>query len=424
MTPKQRIADVAAGLVNDQAPLRRRLEKALAQGDAADALQELRELVADLPQLLRRANTDADTARELEAAIVGEMTDLIEKAAKEGPGTGDRGPETTEDVMRNAMPMLNRSLPADGWVQVAPTGEYPHSETGLTQVLDDAALEAMVNSFRDGGEEILVDQDHFSYQPDKPSTAMGWIKELAKRSNGLWAKIDLTPVGREAIANGLYRFVSPVWARADCEDLGGGKVRPRRLDSVGLTNQPNLRGMVPLSNRATGNGPSGAETKPTHKESHMKDKLITALGLAADAADSAVVEAVTTLKNRAASLETANADLKKNSRELLEAQVETDLAQYADRIANKEAMRKVLLNDRKSGLEMLQALKPVEKPALHNRAGKPTPGSSVAKTKPQQIEEAVRSKMLANRCGYAQAWAAVQTEKPELFAEETNQEES
>jgi len=64
------LASLAAALRADQEPLRRRLEKALAQAHPDDARQELRELLADLPQLIRRANADPDTAREIEHALI------------------------------------------------------------------------------------------------------------------------------------------------------------------------------------------------------------------------------------------------------------------------------------------------------------------------------------------------------------------
>jgi hypothetical protein len=65
----------------------------------------------------------------------------------------------------------------------------------------------------------------------------------------LFAKIRWSDVGEEAVKGGRYRFLSPVWNRADCVDLGGGRVRPVRLLNAAVTNDPNLKGMVPLSNR-------------------------------------------------------------------------------------------------------------------------------------------------------------------------------
>lgn len=156
----------------------------------------------------------------------------------------------------------------------------------------------------------------------------------------------------------------------------------------------------------------------------MKDKLIPVLGLAADAADSAVVEAVTQLKNRIVALEESNATIKASNRALLEAQVEADLAKYADRIANKDAMKKALLANRADTIALLEAITPPAAPALHNRATAKTPGQNGAaqKSPAQQAEELIRAKMLANRCGYRAAFEAVAAEKPELFAVEAKEE--
>jgi hypothetical protein len=63
---------------------------------------------------------------------------------------------------------------------------------------------------------------------------------------GLWAKIRWSDVGEEAVKGGRYRFISPVWNRADCVDLGGGRVRPVRLLNAAVTNDPNIKGMRPL----------------------------------------------------------------------------------------------------------------------------------------------------------------------------------
>jgi len=62
----------------------------------------------------------------------------------------------------------------------------------------------------------------------------------ASRFKPRWSGSGLT-----AVTNGEYRFVSPVWFKEDCEDLGGDRMRPLKLSDAGLTNQPNLRGLVP-----------------------------------------------------------------------------------------------------------------------------------------------------------------------------------
>ena len=145
-------------------------------------------------------------------------------------------------------------LPEDGWYQLSSLGDFGHTPTGLTQVVDEEACRAIVERFnadaaRPNFAGLLVDFDHFSLEKDKPSEAAGWITALEQRpGSGLWAQIRWTDKGEEAVAGGRYRFISPVWRRDECVDLQDGKVRPMRLCNAGLTNDPNIGGAVPLSN--------------------------------------------------------------------------------------------------------------------------------------------------------------------------------
>jgi len=136
------------------------------------------------------------------------------------------------------------------WVQIAPLGEHPHSDDSgrtLVQVIDTSAVRAMANSFRP---KVLVDQEHFSYNLSKSSEAYGWLLEVQPRADGLDGLIEWTDKGEEAVANSRYRFISPVWLPRDLEKLGGDRVRPLRIDSLGLTNTPNIKAIKPLLNRS------------------------------------------------------------------------------------------------------------------------------------------------------------------------------
>ncbi len=233
--------------------------------------------------------------------------------------------------------ILNREtfeLARDGWYQIAPLGEFAHAATGVVQVVDRAACEAMVNRF---GEEagtqpfdklraerfagLLVDFDHFSLDGEKRSEAAGWIVALeyrapkaetgklkaemgntsrgdaeerdhgsrlqrnsaaggagpaAERSArcgaGLWAKIRWSDLGEDAVKGGRYRFLSPVWSRSDCVEVmpnaadGKQRLRPVRLLNAAVTNDPNLKGMVPLSNRGTDGRPETGDRRPASRK--------------------------------------------------------------------------------------------------------------------------------------------------------------
>lgn len=143
----------------------------------------------------------------------------------------------------------------DGFVHLVPLGEFHHPESGKLQVIDGRAVEAILHNFKVEATKprfagLLVDQDHFSYDLDKSSESYGWVKELAKGADGIWGRIEFSDLGEQAVKNRRYKFVSPVFNQF--ESLDAKRVRPLRLDSVGLTNNPNLKGMEPLANRKPG----------------------------------------------------------------------------------------------------------------------------------------------------------------------------
>ena len=146
-------------------------------------------------------------------------------------------------------------MPADGWYNIAIAGEFPHS-TGYVQVLDSDAFKAIVQDVHEqmgkpNWPGILVDFDHDSLDPARPSTAAGWLTDIEERPDGLWAQIRWSDTGQKALEGGMFRFVSPVWLVDDCEDLGNKRLRPRRLMNCAVTNAPNIKGMCPLTNRDT-----------------------------------------------------------------------------------------------------------------------------------------------------------------------------
>jgi hypothetical protein len=180
--------------------------------------------------------------------------------------------------------MSDFELAGDGWVQVTPCGEYPHKGAGVTQVIDAMACDAMVNDFntRKAAENftgVLVDFDHFSLDTDKPSEAAGWITEMEARDDGLWARVRWSDSGLSAVTGGRYRLVSPVFRHpSGTEDLGGGRVRPLLVESVALTNEPNIKGGRPIANRkpddygienreTAGDGPDAEGKGPVGKQS-------------------------------------------------------------------------------------------------------------------------------------------------------------
>lgn len=332
--------------------------------------------------------------------------------------------------------LLNREFkaPTDGWFQIVPLGEFAHP-SGVSQVIDIESITAMLNRFAadskaPGFGGILVDYDHFSLDTDKSSEAAGWIVNMQNRSDGLYAQIRWAGDGEAKVLSGAFRYVSPVWNRNECQDLGNNRVRPLRLQNVALTNDPNIKGIRPLTNRAGADTGKTQAGTPSGKESTMdyKAELLAMLGLPAEATDEQIAaakaarqseienacKASDTMKNRA---EAAEAKVKDFEQKALETQVEKDLDTHAPVIGNRADVKAQLLANREGTLKVLTAIKPApaaEAPAaLKNRGTPPVPSKERGAMDAQKaFVEEVRIK---NRCTYSQAFDLARQQKPDLF---------
>jgi len=268
----------------------------------------------------------------------------------------------------------------DGWFHIAPHGTFPHPN-GALQVIDAEACDAMLGTFNEEARQpnfpgLLVDFDHFSHDPAQPTTAAGWIGGLDHRDDGLYAQIRWSDLGHQALTGGRYRLASPVWNRADCDQWTAPApdgcdtvhLRPRRLDRLALTNDPNLPGLAPLSNRgasanqpqpttvARGTPPSATATETTM---NLRTEILQRLHLPGTATDADIAEA---LRSQAAELET----LRNRCQRLTETQAESDLERFADVITNRDVVRGQLVANREVTLALLNALRQPEPPApLH-----------------------------------------------------------
>jgi hypothetical protein len=287
----------------------------------------------------------------------------------------------------------------DGWFHIAPHGTFPHPN-GALQVIDAEACDAMLGSFQEEARQpnfpgLLVDFDHSSHDPAQPTTAAGWIGGLDHRDDGLYAQIRWSDLGHQALTGGRYRLASPVWNRADCDQwtapASDGRdvvhLRPRRLDRLALTNDPNLPGLAPLSNRkekgkreeeasisssltsssssstqsSTGDG---HQPPPRQTSMNLRNEILQRLQLPGAATDDDIAEA---LERQAAELE----NLRNRCQRLSETQVESDLESFAEVITNRDVVRGQLLANREVTLALLNALRqpappaPLHQPRLH-----------------------------------------------------------
>jgi phage I-like protein len=232
-------------------------------------------------------------------------------------------------------PLLNREnqLPADGWYHLIKTGDHPLrlASGSVCQRLDATACEAIAADFRnrraaDPSHRLLIDFEHFSHDTGKRSEAAGWITALENRADGVWFQAEWSDLGETAIKNRRYRSISPVWFPHQCEQVADGIYRPLRVNDAGLTNKPNLQGLVPFWNRAADTDERAPEQQPEqqpeNQDKKMKEQLIALLGLAADADDAAVLAAVKALKDSSDKSATEAAPLK-NRFTVLETQYKT-----------------------------------------------------------------------------------------------------
>ena len=163
--------------------------------------------------------------------------------------------------------------------------------------LDQASLAAIQSGER--GNDIVVDFAHktiFGAGFDAP--AAGWIKRSAlsliddqtgdaPSVSGLWAQVEWTPRGREAVANGDYRYLSPVLMADKQGQIIG-------LHSVALTNDPALSNLaaVALSNQFN---PAHQPPQQPKENPMLLAALIAALGLPQETTDATALTSVAAL---------------------------------------------------------------------------------------------------------------------------------
>lgn len=128
-------------------------------------------------------------------------------------------------------------------VQLTPIGNFKgwDGEKPVDQIIDDQAIDSIINDLTTNPREILVDIDHGSCRSpnERDTQAAAWaydfkhITELGNL-NGLYCRLKWTSKGRSLVENREYRFLSPVWTLNTDN-------RPSKLISIGLTNRPAIK---------------------------------------------------------------------------------------------------------------------------------------------------------------------------------------
>jgi len=129
---------------------------------------------------------------------------------------------------------------------------------------------------------LPIDENHatdLSAPKGGSSPAFGWMKNLCADTTGaLWADVDWTDRGREALSKKEYRFISPVF-------LHNEKGEINCILRAALTNSPNLN--LPALN--------SARLENMNTEVSMNKELLAALGLPETATEAEALAAVKSL---------------------------------------------------------------------------------------------------------------------------------
>ncbi len=179
----------------------------------------------------------------------------------------------------------NNAVPE--WIELVPAGRF-EGRDGRWFVND--RPEDVVAFFEKDQLDLVVDYEHASeWSPTEGAPAAGWIKELEIRDGAIWGRVEWNSRAAEMIANKEFRFISPVF----WEDIGTHRVL--KMVSAALTHKPNLKMAALNSSRLS---PPEEFVSPESNEGTvaMKDEqrkaLCQKLGLADEASDKSILEAV------------------------------------------------------------------------------------------------------------------------------------
>ncbi len=233
------------------------------------------------------------------------------------------------------------------WIRLLPLGEVELVDGRPPFEVDRESLAAMVEAFNSRGVDLVVDYEHQSLNGGR-APAAGWIKELAAKEDGLWARVEWTAQAQEYLRQKEYRYFSPV-LKLDPETR-----KPLVLMHVALTNVPAMKGVTALVAKY-----GGASLEQTSKvvgealeeNNDWVEELKGRLNLAAEAQEDALwrktQEFLQDLTSALGLAEDATAAQVRGSLEALKAGAEqaealtAELETLKSRLANEQASRAV-----------------------------------------------------------------------------------
>jgi phage I-like protein len=139
---------------------------------------------------------------------------------------------------------------------------------------------------------LVIDENHatdLAAPKGGASPAMGWMTNLRTGQGGsIWADVEWTKRGEQAVLNKEYSFLSPVFLHDEQGEI-------TTVLRAALTNSPNLQ--LPALNSEQG---SAEEPEKNTMEVSMNKEVYAVLGLAETATEAEVLAAVQVLQNKAA----------------------------------------------------------------------------------------------------------------------------
>lgn len=330
----------------------------------------------------------------------------------------------------NAVVVLNSAIaiPEDQAARIAPpvltvriapaSGEKDACTTAgkmVAQRFSRASNDRVVLNFKP---EVLVDREHLSEIGDD-TTAMAWISALESRPDGLYATMNATDIGWEALRNRRLRFPSAVFIL----DPDG---YPLQLRSCALTNKHNLKMLGPILNkdaaRATAAAPiaaSAASATPTQLKGEQMDKeLLKALGLAETADAPAALNKVQEIMALVTTLQT---QLKEIATAALNKEADAFVSANAAKIKDPAIVKAQFVLNKDATIALFGAVaEPAPVHQVLNRADAKAPDAQVvlngeavkAKAREDAVEAAGKKYGCSTR---ARAWEMAQRDSPDLF---------
>lgn len=179
---------------------------------------------------------------------------------------------------------VDLALTAEGhapeWVHLLPLGRFVARDG---RVFDNSNPDGLIATFGSRAVDLPIDYEHQNDRPEArlngPVPAAGWVKELKRKADGIWGRVEWTARAREMIANREYRYLSPAIRYLK----EGGKIT--MLKGAGLVHSPALH-LTALAEEDAGG-----------KEPTLAARVVAeALGLSPDAGEAEILDLLKRLR--------------------------------------------------------------------------------------------------------------------------------